>query len=219
MSSEALPSAASEPRSVRAERKRNRILDAAGHCFATHGYAKTRVEEIAAAAGVSKGLVYTYFDSKESLLEAVLSRATWEWSRVTRAEVDEKAHGVAEAIALTHRAALRYARNTPVVRAILAQDPRLLLTGRSDVLQRPLAEWRERLIELLHRGVASGELRSDLDVDRTASVVQVLFLGFIDRIFVYGSIDDSDQGLVDATVDLMLYGVCASRPDAESSQA
>ncbi len=44
--------------------------------FETNGYFATTVEQIAEQAGVSKGLVYNYFSSKEELLAALIHDAT-----------------------------------------------------------------------------------------------------------------------------------------------
>lgn len=52
--------------------KRNLILDAALDLFGHEGYHRTPISAIAKHAGISKGLVYTYFESKEDLLRAVL---------------------------------------------------------------------------------------------------------------------------------------------------
>lgn len=54
-------------------RKRLRILEAAGELFATQGYRKTNVGEIARKAGIAKGTVYLYFKTKVDILVAVLS--------------------------------------------------------------------------------------------------------------------------------------------------
>ena len=48
------------------------ITEAAMHTFAEKGYASTRVEEVARRAGVSKGLLYLYFKTKEDLFKAVV---------------------------------------------------------------------------------------------------------------------------------------------------
>lgn len=48
------------------ERKRQ-IVDAAVELFAEHGYAKTRISDICAKAGVAKGLYYWYFPTKLDL--------------------------------------------------------------------------------------------------------------------------------------------------------
>ncbi len=54
-------------------RKRTRILQTARSALAARGFEATRMEEIAKEAGVSKGTLYNFFESKEELLvEAVL---------------------------------------------------------------------------------------------------------------------------------------------------
>lgn len=49
------------------EQKLRQITDTAARLFATRGFHKVRLEDIAAAAGVGKGTLYVYFDSKEDL--------------------------------------------------------------------------------------------------------------------------------------------------------
>ena len=57
----------------RAERQAA-ILQGAAAAFARSGYAATSMEEIAAASGITKLIVYRHFDSKEALYRAVLQR-------------------------------------------------------------------------------------------------------------------------------------------------
>ncbi|MCL6627892.1 MAG: TetR/AcrR family transcriptional regulator, partial [Alicyclobacillus shizuokensis] len=49
---------------IRDERK-EQILAAAAEVFARNGYVGTRIDDIASAAGISKGLIYHYFGGKE----------------------------------------------------------------------------------------------------------------------------------------------------------
>jgi len=48
------------------------VIEAALACFAERGFAATKLDDIAAKAGVSKGTVYLYFPSKEELFKAVI---------------------------------------------------------------------------------------------------------------------------------------------------
>ena len=50
------------------------MLWAAAGLFAQHGYAATRLDDIAAAAGVTKPIVYRHFDSKKALYLALLAK-------------------------------------------------------------------------------------------------------------------------------------------------
>lgn len=70
-----LPLVEEAPRQRRERRKEARpgeLLDAALTLFVEKGFAATRVEEVAAAAGVSKGTLFLYFPSKEELFKAVV---------------------------------------------------------------------------------------------------------------------------------------------------
>lgn len=57
---------------IRKER-RKAIMDTALEIFAEHGYASSSISMIAKKAGVSKGLMYNYFESKEELLKTIMS--------------------------------------------------------------------------------------------------------------------------------------------------
>lgn len=56
------------------ERRRAKILDATVACLSRHGYANTSMRLIADEAGMTKGGLYAYFDSKEAILLAVADR-------------------------------------------------------------------------------------------------------------------------------------------------
>jgi len=61
-----------KPRSRRKEARPGEILDAALTVFAERGFAATRLDAVAAAAGIGKGTIYLYFSSKEDLFRAVV---------------------------------------------------------------------------------------------------------------------------------------------------
>ena len=55
------------------EEKKKLITDVALELFANEGYHSTSISKIAKQAGISKGLVYNYFDSKEALLSTIFN--------------------------------------------------------------------------------------------------------------------------------------------------
>ncbi|MEP6863452.1 MAG: TetR/AcrR family transcriptional regulator [Deltaproteobacteria bacterium] len=59
----------------RSEARPAALIAAALRLFSENGFAATRLEDVAAAAGVSKATVYLYFANKERLLEAVIRDA------------------------------------------------------------------------------------------------------------------------------------------------
>ena len=60
-------------RERRKEARPGELLEAALQRFVQKGFAATKVEEVAALAGVSKGTLFLYFPTKEDLLKAVVS--------------------------------------------------------------------------------------------------------------------------------------------------
>jgi AcrR family transcriptional regulator len=68
-----------KPRPPRWQRRRDarpdELVAAAVELFSAHGYAATRLEDVAARAGVSKGTLYLYFENKLELFKAVVRRA------------------------------------------------------------------------------------------------------------------------------------------------
>lgn len=52
--------------------RRRQILDAAKLCFKRVGFHSTPINEIAKEAGISIGLIYKYFASKEAVIEAII---------------------------------------------------------------------------------------------------------------------------------------------------
>jgi AcrR family transcriptional regulator len=199
------PSIATE----RSERTRRRILEAAGRCFADLGFAKTTVEEIARAAGVSKALVYLHFHGKEELLEAVFQGTLDEWSAFTRSEAERQDDGsVAGAIAAMHRASIEYARDHPLLRSLINREAAIALAPHlRPVGRRVQEEWREQLAALIARGIENGELRPDLDPYRIADVIRLLNVSFIDRLFDPEPINVTDADLIDTSVKILQGGI------------
>src|ERR687896_1577847 len=56
------------------ERRRLVIVEAAGRLFGDRGYDGTRLDDVAAAAGVTKPILYRHFASKQALYLALLER-------------------------------------------------------------------------------------------------------------------------------------------------
>ena len=71
----------------RPDARPDEILDAALDIFSRDGFAAARVEDIAAAAGLSKGAVYLYFPSKEAMLNALVERSAGTLARSADAMV------------------------------------------------------------------------------------------------------------------------------------
>jgi AcrR family transcriptional regulator len=201
------------PRSDRAERTRQRILDAAAQCFAANGFSKTTVEAIAGGAGVSKALVYQHFRAKEAIFEELLERTLTEWSRVGRIDEHLTAGGsVIDALAGMVRASLAYARSNPLVHSLYQFDPLVVsFVGSSAAVRKHSNEGRTRLVDAIRRGIGAGELRSDLDPARVADVARMLIMAMIDHMLNPEWLDASDERFVETCLEVLFHGVAAPR--------
>jgi AcrR family transcriptional regulator len=63
-----------ERKRIPAAERRAQVLRAAADLFAQHGYAATKLDDVAAAAGVTKPIVYRHFESKKALYLALLAK-------------------------------------------------------------------------------------------------------------------------------------------------
>jgi AcrR family transcriptional regulator len=75
------PKTPAQNEQIRAESK-HRIMEAAFNLIATNGYESTSIAMISKTAGVSKGLLYNYFESKEELVKALVLGAMQEGDEV-----------------------------------------------------------------------------------------------------------------------------------------
>jgi AcrR family transcriptional regulator len=195
----------------RAARTRQRVLDAAAQAFANAGFSKTTVEQIAASAGVSKAIVYHHFRSKESILEALLERMLADWARVSSPDGYLAAgSSVLDAFERSLRASLDFARKSPLLRALFQLDPAVLLgLGSSSAVQRSMHEARELMSSAVRSGVASGELRRELDPERAADLLRLVTIALCDHLLFPQWIDASDERFVATCVDVLRRGLSA----------
>ena len=165
------------PGPVRQRRKEQRpgeIIDAALHEFAGHGFAATRLEDVAERAGVTKGTIYFYFKDKEELFKAAArSSLIPALKEIETLSLDFE--GSAEDLLRAHFRAVylllvKNPRARQIMRLLIAEGPQfpeLVNFYYRDVISRGLSVLR-RVIE---RGVARHEFRKT----RVTEFPQVIF--------------------------------------------
>src|SRR5581483_10680137 len=145
----------------RPEARPDEILDAALEVFGEHGFARAKLEDVAARAGVSKGTLYLYFDSKETLFRAMVRAKLVAAVQEGRAFVESfqgSSRDLLVAFIKRMYAVLReprLSRITTLVQSELASFPELARFY-FDEVSLPA---RRLLASSLERGVASGEFR------------------------------------------------------------
>src|SRR5262245_54100686 len=166
--------------SPRVAQRRQRILGAAALCFAKDGFARTRIDDVAASAGVSRALVYNHFGSKEELARQVCDHLLDDWSSAVDRALED-ARSARDALAAWLRVNLSEERR-PLLTALVAPDAAPVLADWNAAAARAMEEWRAKLAALLQRGVAAGEFRADLDVPATAEVLRAMQVGMMQHL-------------------------------------
>ena len=199
-------------RTPRAEARRLQVLEVAGRCFAKDGFAKTRIEDVAAVAGVSRALVYNYFGSKQTLAREVQSHMLEEWTAAVD-EAIEEAHGCLDALAAWLRVSLSDSKRRPLLVAVLADDATRVLVGWDDAARQAMSEWRTKLVALIEWGIASGEIRPDIDPERTVDVLRAMQIGMMQHLLTATPyVDVSDERHLRAATALLVGGLRAPGP-------
>jgi AcrR family transcriptional regulator len=147
------------------------LLAAALACFTERGFAATRLEDVAARAGVTKGTVYLYYPNKEELFKAVVRQTLI--PNLERLEAVARAPG--PAAGLLERLLDVWA--TVIAPSPLSAIPKLVLTEAGnfpDLARFYLAEVVQRglglIAAILRRGVEAGEFRP-VDVEHATYCV------------------------------------------------
>ena len=170
----------------RADKRPDELLDAALALFAGSGYAETRMEDVAARAGVSKGAVYHYFPSKRALLEGLIRRAVVPVAESIANGMPEGGSDVRATIARL-LAAFAERMSDPAMLAVpkivireAMTDPELAAFYRAEVIDRAMPA----LARALADGMEAGTVRR-LDPELTVRTVigPLLMHVLLDEIF------------------------------------
>jgi len=166
-------------REARREERKDRILEAAVELFRQYGFKKTSLEEIAAAAGVSKATLYHYVDGKDELFGEVVRKFHGEFvsdlksqlalERTPMAKVRRYAHELVERSKLLHRflGPPGDGGRVPVEFKHLKRCAEIEIS----ILQ-----------EILSEGMASGHFR-EMDLDSVAVLLFSTFRGLVAQHF------------------------------------
>ncbi|MFJ1899716.1 MULTISPECIES: TetR/AcrR family transcriptional regulator [unclassified Streptomyces] len=144
--------------------RRAELLATAAEVFAAQGYNATTVRRIADEAGLLAGSLYYHFDSKESMLDEILSAFLDElWTGY--GTVLAAGLGPAATIeALVTQSFRQIDRHGPAVAIYQKESGRLSAQPRFAYLTGSRAKFEDAWLRTLERGVAEQAFRSDLDV-------------------------------------------------------
>ena len=184
---------------------RNSILDAAEHVFSKRGVSHTSLEDIARAAGVTRGAIYWHFKNKSELFTAMVNRVSLPIEAIVDRSAEDKA---ANPLVLLKEAAVGALKRT-------ATDPQCqrvfdIVTHKCEYLE-DMADVRERISQIkcncvartekaIRNAIKRGLLPKDLDARLAAVGLDAMISGLIsnwlaDRTYV--KLERDAEALID----------------------
>ena len=197
---------------IQVERRRQ-ILQAAVRTFADKGYHAARVSDIAKEAGVAYGLVYHYYESKETLLEAIF-RETWGAMLETVRSVEQLDEPARERVRKVSEIVLRTWKRDPDLVRVLVREVTRSAQVQDETEEIELAH--QALQRIVEHGQESGEFRADLDARLTATI----WYGALEEIltgWAFGQLPDQDDDVARAelaVVEIVTNGLASDRTAA-----
>jgi AcrR family transcriptional regulator len=163
-----------------------RILAAATAVFGSYGFSKSTIQEISSAAHVSKPLFYRHFRNKEEVFARVVDHVLTQWRESLIEAVARTDGGMEAELRVLFLDSLEYGRAHKLIGRLITRDTQLLITTQSDVSDRAVAALQRLVEEILRRGVAAGEVRSDLEVAHMADLLTEIHFAYANRQLLTG---------------------------------
>ena len=205
-----------QPRWARRKDARPKELIAAAlDLFVERGFASTRLDDVAARAGVSKGTLYLYFEDKEDLFKAVVRGNVLPMLQLGEALVERFPGSSAELVRQLVRGWWELTGSTKIAgipKLIIAEAgnfPDLAKFYYDEVILRALSMFRR----VLQRGADAGEFR-EVDVDHLVHVAlaPLVMLAVWSHSFACCEHEQlQPERYLDSYLDMLLHGLSKSQ--------
>ena len=168
------------------------------------------MSDIAKEAGVAYGLVYHYYESKETLLEAIF-RETWGAMLETVRSVEQLDESARERVRKVSEIVLRTWKRDPDLVRVLVREVTRSAQVQDETEEIELAH--QALQRIVEHGQESGEFRADLDARLTATI----WYGALEEIltgWAFGQLPDRDDDVARAelaVVEIVTDGLASDR--------
>ncbi len=193
------------PRVVDRDQRKREIALAALELFAQNGFEATSISEIAQAAGISKGSIYLYFNSKEDLIFHAVAMWVDQMMEQTGSEAPsdlpppQRLRSLVHAMVEIFVSDERSVRIAAAIFQLFVTNPRML--EHRDLARELFQDARKAIIDILLDGVAQGIFRPG--TAQEAEGIAINLLAYLDGIGLHYYMSRSYFDLMDQ-VDLYL---------------
>ena len=194
---------------------RDRILDAAEDVFNESGYSNTTLNEIAEAAGVTRGAIYWHFKNKEDLFQAMCLRIRVPMDALIEGIVEKGVNDPIAQLSRTHETIMLEVINNPHYRKVLnILFHKCEFTRETDQIVIQQKEWhtysRNIIRTILFNAQKKAQLPADLDIELACNLLGFMFRGLLANwLFMPDSFDliENARKVNDAVFELMRTSV------------
>jgi TetR/AcrR family fatty acid metabolism transcriptional regulator len=184
--------------------KRERILLAAVEVFTCRGYNHARMEEIAETAGIGKGTLYEYFDSKLQLFNEMIIRSWEEYSDSITADVIHEL-SFEETIREIIKGHFTFSREKQKLARILFWDMEIMDEELRNWMYNRRKEQEQLMGKIVDKAVAAEEIKP---VD--SKLVFIVLGGLIGSIWAVNTLENWEidpEDLADQLTDAVMNGI------------
>ena len=201
------------------ERTRAALIHAAISRFASEGFNRVSLTDVARDVGVSPTAVYRYFPDKEALFEAAVDADAEALVAVARDALNRDVDGsLLELLGSLAAGLVTAARAHPLVARVLAGAD--IMTPARILALPTLAVFRSELAELLALGQSVGAVRGDLDAAEAALGLETVVLNHVGYLVASAATEshepDARWAAVVGLLDAALRPLSGAVPPAES---
>lgn len=181
---------------------RRRLLEQGYRLFSAYGLKKTNIEEIARAAGISKGAYYGFYDSKEALFMEVIEEAETRVRQQILATVDLPGSSARARLYAVLQKAFALFREVPILQFVTSEDYELVFRRLpTEKFQAHLANDRA-FIEVLFERLRAAGIPIQAPPEQMVDLLYPLVLSIIHQ-------DDLGESGIRSHIDPLLELVAA----------
>jgi TetR/AcrR family transcriptional regulator, fatty acid metabolism regulator protein len=192
------------------------ILDAARTAFVREGYEAAKISDIASAVGVVEGTVFHYYPSKRHLVLALIE----DFYREITYHVNEEIHGIEGIrnqlyIIIHHH--LKVVRDNAALCGVILKEARGVDNVLTEDVRARNREYTQCLVDVIHNGIATGELDADTDVNLVRNIIFGSIEHALWSALAEGRPVEVEQ-MGNKLTDIVYRGICSSTPGTDEDE-
>lgn len=194
------------PRPDVSEERKTQILTAATKVFTKQGFSDARMDDIVAESGLSKGALYWYFDSKESIIVSILDQV-FDWETAHVRELLEREETAQMKLKVFVESTIKDLEKMKSLMPIFIDFWSLSI--RKKTINQAIKRYYQNFLDLfepiIEQGIKRGEFRS-VNVSETALALGAMYEGTILFYVYFPDIVDFEKQFR-TNLDLILEGL------------